>query len=318
MIVINGIHSLKNPLRGSVVTVGVFDGVHIGHRKVISHVVSRAKELGLKSVLVTFDPHPVKVLTPQIKVPSIMSLQHRIDVIKGMGIDILIVLRFTKSMARISPEKFVETILMGKLGMREMYVGENFFFGRGALAGPETLQKLSDKLGFKAHAFKPVMKNSKVVSSSLIRNLIINGDIKEAANLLGRHVSILGTVVHGAAMGRLLGFRTANLNPHHEAIPPTAVYAMKARLDRKIYDGVLNIGTRPTFHRYSHELEPTVEAHIFGFNKDIYGKDMEVIFISKMRDQFKFSDKAGLMGQIARDVAMAKRILKRSKKIFTK
>lgn len=310
MKVLFGIKSLKENIKGSIVTIGVFDGVHIGHRKVISHVVSRAKELGLKSVLVTFDPHPVKVLTPHIKVPSIMSLEHRIDVIKGMGIDIVLVLRFTKSIARISPEKFVSRILKEKLGMREIYIGENFFFGKGALAGPETLQKLSEKLGFKAHAFKPVKKNGKVVSSSLIRGLIIKGDIRGAASLLGRHVSILGTVVHGAKRGRLLGFRTANLNPHHEAIPPTAVYAMRARLDKKTYDGVLNIGTRPTFHRYSHELESTIEAHLFGFNKDIYGKDMEVIFIKKMRDQFKFNDRTGLMGQIAKDVANARTALR--------
>lgn len=161
-----------------------------------------------------------------------------------------------------------------------------------------------------AHAFKSVKKNGKVVSSSLIRGLIIKGDIKGAASLLGRRVSILGTVVHGAKRGRLLGFRTANLNPHHEAIPPTAVYAMKAKLNKKIYGGVLNIGTRPTFHRYSHELEPTIEAHLFGFNKDIYGKDMEVVFIKKMRGQFKFSHRAGLMGQIAKDVVNARKILK--------
>lgn len=309
MRIIRGIHSLKHPLRGSVVTVGVFDGVHIGHRKVIKEVVARAKALSLKSVVVTFDPHPVKVLTRHVKVPSLISLQHRLELFEEMGVDIACVLAFTKALAGISPERFVQDILVGKLGAKEIYVGGNFFFGRGAKAGAGTLLRLSKRSGFKARAIEPLKMSGKVVSSSLIRDLITRGETSKASKLLGRPVSILGTVVHGAKIGRILGFPTANINPHHEAIPPGGVYAVKARLGPKLLSGILNIGTRPTFHIYSHELEPTIEVHLFGFNKNIYGRDMEVVFVKKIRGERKFRSKTELVEQIKRDVRRVKGIV---------
>jgi riboflavin kinase/FMN adenylyltransferase len=306
MKIIHGLKALDIPAKGSVVTVGVFDGVHVGHKKIISHAVARARALGLKSVAVTFDPHPLKVLYPKVKIPSLISLEHRIRTIRALGIDYVALLAFTRAMSRISPEKFVKDILIGKLGMKEIYVGDNFFFGRGARAGTRMLEKLSSETDFKAVALKHVKINGRIVSSSLIRQLIVKGDLKQASRMLGRPVSILGTVVHGAKRGRLLGFPTANINPHHEAIPPSAVYAVTVKLNRKIYKAVLNIGIRPTFHRWSHELEPTVEVHLLGFNEDIYGKDIEVIFIKKMRDQFKFKTKEALMAQIHKDVKRAR------------
>jgi len=316
--IIMGLKGIRKPLKGSVVTIGVFDGIHVGHEKIIRRTVRQARRLHLKSVLLTFDPHPFKILDRTEKVPSLISLKHRISLIGSLGVDYTVVLKFTEQLSRLSSVSFVKNILLGKLGMKEICVGENFYFGSGAKAGIPELKEMGERLSFKVEAIRPVMSGSRVVSSSLIRRLIIKGDIRAASKFLGRPVSILGTVVSGDGRGRLLGFPTANIDPHHEAIPPGGVYAVLVRLDKDILKGVLNIGLRPTFFKYSPEPEPSIEVHILDFNRDIYDKDLEIMFICKLRDEAHFKDECGLMAQIKKDVKRSRAILRRvDKKAFT-
>lgn len=308
MKIIRGLKNLKDGINGgSILTIGIFDGVHIGHRKIIREVVRRAKVLKAKSVVLTFDPHPSKILDPKGKVPSLASLEHRIRLIDSLGVDYLIILAFTRSLAAISPERFVKNILMRKLALKEIFVGENFYFGKGARASIKTLSMLSEDLGFKVRIIKPVRTDGHIISSTLIRRLIVNGAFSKASKFLGRPVSILGTVVKGLRRGRILGYPTANINPHHEAIPPSGVYAVKVKFKDRFLKGVLNIGVRPTFYKNTEAVEPTIEVHIFDFDRKIYGDDLEIIFIKKLRDERKFKNRDNLVFQIRRDEEMARK-----------
>lgn len=304
MIIIKGINNLRYPLKGSVSTVGVFDGVHVGHRKILREVAASAKKRGLKSVVMTFYPHPVKILNPGSKIPSLISLDHRIKLIEDCGIDILIIVKFTLFFAAVSAESFARSVLLKKLGTRYFYVGKNFYFGRKGKAGEKELIAIAKRLGFGVRVLSPVKISGNVVSSSIIRRLIIDGDLKNAARLLGRPVSILGTVVRGARIARVLGYPTANINPHHEVVPKVGVYAVKVKVGRQFYKGVLNIGFRPTFFS-SRDKEPEIEVHIFGFHKRIYGRDIEIFFVKKLRVERRFSNTKKLVEQIKKDALMA-------------
>jgi len=304
-----GLNNIKNSMPPSIVTVGVFDGVHIAHKKIIEMAVLRAKRLGIKSAVLTFDPHPARMTGSGELVPTLISLEHRIRLIKSLGVDLVVVARFTKPFSRITPEHFADSVLAGKMSAREVYVGENFYFGKGAGAGARALKKMSCAYGFSVKVVKSVRVRGHVVSSSLIRRSISSGDLKLASELLGRPVSVLGTVVAGARLARQLGYPTANLNPHHEVVPPGGVYAVKAVLAGKAYGGVLNIGLRPTFYN-AHDREIAIEVHIFGFRKRIYGKIIEVYFIKKIRDEVRFKSTDGLVAQIVRDASAARSILK--------
>ena len=293
-----------------VATIGIFDGVHIGHQEIIKAVVRRAKKLSLKSVAITFDPHPLKVLEPKNAPPLLISLKHRLRLIKELGIDSCVVINFTKSFSLLDPETFVKNVLLDKLRVKELYVGENFCLGKARSGDVSFLKEMGKKYGFAVHSVSFIKKNGIIVSSTQIRNLIIKGGLDTASRLLKRSVSVLGTVVKGAALGRELGYPTANINPHHEAIPPAGVYVIKIKLLNKQYSGILNIGKRPTFTtRNAQESEPTIEAHIFDFKGRIYGKDIEVYFVKKIRDESRFSSKEKLISQIRRDEIKARKIL---------
>lgn len=305
MKVIKGLRQVKTPVGGSVVTIGVFDGVHIGHRRIIEMVVKRAKRLGIKSVVLTFDPHPIDILRPKSRIPSLISLGHRIRLIESLGADILIVVKFSKTFAKLSAGKFAKDILVSRLGAREVYVSEGFYFGKGAGADKEKLKDMGRALGFKVNIVAPVKADGHTVSSSLIRRAIAKGDLALGAKLLGRPVSILGTVVRGARLARELGYPTANVNPHHEVIPPSGVYAVRVSYRGISFKGVLNIGTRPTFFG-PRDREPSIEAHIFDFHKHIYGEDLEILFIKKLREEVKFKDRADLVRRIRKDAKQAR------------
>jgi riboflavin kinase/FMN adenylyltransferase len=311
MKVSRGLNSLRAGKNSSIVTIGVFDGVHVGHSVVIRKTVARAKALGLKSMVITFDPNPAKVLSKPAKTPSLISLEHRIRLIGEMAPDHVAVLRFTKKLASLSPEAFVSNVLLAHAGAAEVYVGDNFYFGNAAEAGTEELQKLGARLGFKVTVVNAIKIGTNRISSSRIRKLIAGGRLQEAEKFLGRPVSVLGTVVSGANLARELGYPTANLNPHHEVIPPSGVYAVMVRYGGKLFKGVLNIGTRPTFYA-PRDREPAIEVHIFGFGKRIYGHDLEVFFIRKIRDEKKFSGKESLVRQIKKDKKSALSILRKA------
>lgn len=308
MTVIRGFKNLKVNIKGSVIAIGVFDGVHLGHKEVITKVVGRAKLLNLKSVVITFDPHPLKALHPGSNIPSLISLKHRIRLIEKLGADILIIVKFTPSLSKLTPEEFVKRILVDKALIKEIFVSKNFYFGRGARGGVDTLKAFAEKFGFRVNVIKPLKIGGIVVSSTRIRKLISRGDIIKASRFLGRPVSVLGTVVRGLALARVLGYPTANVNPHHEVMPPEGVYAVMVRFGKSLLKGVLNIGTKPTFYG-SRDREPTIETHIFDFNKRIYGKDIEILFVKKIRDELRFKNPEDLTRQIRRDKESAKAIL---------
>jgi riboflavin kinase/FMN adenylyltransferase len=299
---------LNMDTNSSIVTIGVFDGVHAGHRKVIKAAVSRASRLGLISIVVTFDPHPAKVLAPGRNLPMLMSLKHRMRLIKALGVDRIVVLPFTQAFARIRAEDFIRKVIANRLSAREVYVGEDFRFAKGGSTGLRGLVRIAAAHGILVRAVKHVKAAGRVVSSSLIRRLINSGDLGTASRLLGRNVSVLGTVVPGARLARELGYPTANINPHHEAIPPSGVYAIKAYYCGRTFNGILNIGVRPTFYA-PNDREPAIEAHLFDFSKKIYGKDLEISFIRKIRREIAFKDKDKLVSRIRLDEKIARRIL---------
>ena len=297
-------------MKKTVAAIGIFDGVHLGHRRIISAAVRAAKESGGRSIVITFDPHPLKVLRPHKPIPSIMSTVHRVRLIRELGADSCSVIRFTKKFSNLKPREFVKKMLVDKFRVSDLFVGSNFVFGKGNAGDTALLKNLGREYGFKVTVVPMVKVGGKIVSSTTIRNLIIRGNLSEASHMLGRPVTVFGTVVSGAGRGKLLGYPTANINPHHEAIPPSGVYAVRVRLGNKKFGGALFIGHRPTFG----EREPVIEAHIFDFRSVIYGEDIEVAFIKRLRGVRKFNSHEKLVEQIKKDDALARLILSREKR----
>lgn len=275
----------------TVVTIGIFDGVHKGHQLILKKVLKEAGKSHLKSVVVTFNPHPVKVLNPGAEIPFLISFEHRIKLIKSMRIDDCVAIKFTKAFSKISPEDFIKNILIDKLNLKVLVTGENFLFGSKKKGDKKTLERLSKIYGFRFYSVPPLKIDGGYISSTRIRKAIEKGDLKLASKMLGRPVTILGTVVKGKRLGRKIGFPTANINPHHESIPPSGVYSVDVALDKKLYRGILNIS--------AHKI---IESHIFKFNKHIYGRDIEVIFRQKIRDEKKFKSLEALKRQISLDI----------------
>lgn len=294
MKVIYGINKIEK-FRVPVVALGVFDGVHRGHKNILQAAVRKARFIKGTSVVLTFWPHPQKQ-------ESLYSLEHRLRLIAAIGIEVCVVINFNKSFAKTSAVDFVKNILGKSIGASFVFVGENFRFGKNAEGGLEVLSKLSKKYGFKLRAFKVLKIKNKPISSTYIRALIKEGDLELAQRLLTRPVSVLGTVVSGASIGRKLGYPTANIDPHHEVIPPSGVYAVKVFLGKKELSGICNIGYKPTFKTNSPTPKIHIELHIFDFSKNIYGKYIEIQFIDKIRDEAKFSSPAALVEQIKKDI----------------
>lgn len=277
---------------------GVFDGVHRAHRHILREAVLEAKRVRGTAMAVTFWPHPQKK-------ESLYSLEHRLNLVKELGITVAVVIKFTKSFSRLSDKEFVKNILIKKIGVYELYVGSNFKFGRGASGDVKLLRNLSRLYNFRVKAFEVMKKNHRPVSSTYIRQLIVRGDLLSASALLERPVTAMGTVVQGDCLGRKLGFPTANINPHHEILPPSGIYAVRIKLDKRIYGGACYIGRKPTFKRSG---DKSVEAYIFDFHKNIYGKIIEIQFIRKIREDRKFNSSQSLIGQIKKDISLARKL----------
>lgn len=295
------IYSLSK-IQNAIATIGIFDSVHRGHQKILKKLVKEARHSGAKSLVITFHPHPRKVLRPDAKIPFITSLEHRLRLIESLGVDSSLVIRFTRSLSRMSARDFINKILVRRLGVKAIVVGVNFLFGNRDKGNFILLKKLSRLYGFKLFGVKPIRIKGTIVSSTKIRRAIEKGNLKDAALMLGRPVTVLGTVVKGRRIGRRLGFPTANIDPHHEAIPPSGVYAVDVKLKNKSYKAVLNIGTRPTFGKGS---ESTIELYILNFKQDIYNKDVEIIFKRKIRDERRFASIEALREEIQRDIRRA-------------
>ncbi len=314
MKIITDLRQLNSPFRRPVAaTIGIFDGVHLGHQRCLKIVRERAKRIGGISVVVTFDPHPRRVLGLIGAPPLLVSLKHRLALIENAGIDVTCVLNFNEAFSRHDPESFVRNIIVGKLHAVYVIIGSGFRFGNDQSGDIKFLERIGKRYGFGVKAVPLVRAGGRPVSSTRIRDSIIHGRLKEAALLLGRPVSILGTVIKGAGIGRRLGYPTANINPHHEAIPPCGVYAVYAVLGGKKHKGILNIGFRPTFNRIKKRVlartqtgqpgdrVPSIEVHILGLNKSIYGREIEVQFMKRLRDEMRFKNKEKLISQIRID-----------------
>jgi len=288
--------------RKPVVALGVFDGVHLGHRLVLKAAVSKARVINGTAVAVTFYPHPQKE-------QSLYSLQHRLRLIAELGIDVCVVINFSPAFAKIKAEDFIRKILVEKLGARSIYVGKNFRFGRHAGGDCRLLEKFSGECNYVLKVFKVLKIDHRLISSSRIRKLIIKGKLATAQKLLSRPVTVLGTVIKGISLAGKLGFPTANINPHHEILPPSGVYAVRAVLGGRALGAVCNIGRKPTVLRGRNSAEKHIEVYIFNFSKNIYGKNLEVQFVKKIRDEKKLPTLEHLARLIAKDVKKAKNIL---------
>ncbi|RKY42662.1 MAG: hypothetical protein DRP85_01985 [Candidatus Makaraimicrobium thalassicum] len=317
MKVLYGYKDIRKKLRDPVVAIGIFDGIHIGHKRVIKKILN-LREPGRDRVVVTFDPHPQTVLRPERMPDRIMSLEHRLFIFEKMGLDAVVVISFTGFIAMMPPEEFVKRVLL-RMGTRKVYVGGNFYFGRGKTGDVRTFEKIGRDYGIDVRTVPPVKKGARVISSTWLRRLISSGDIEKAEKLLRRPVSVLGTVVSGDRRGEALGIPTANIDPHQEVIPPPGVYAVKVDIDGKLLDGVLNIGFKPTFYgrRLKKRKEPQIEVHIIGFKGDLYGRSLEIFFKRKLRREKRFKNEEMLKRQITKDVEQAKKILA-SKKVLHK
>jgi riboflavin kinase/FMN adenylyltransferase len=286
--------------------IGVFDGVHLGHQAVISTSAHHAKEASGTPVVVTFDPHPVKVLRPDDAPHLLTATQHKIALIRDLGVAHLLVLHFDRQFAATPPEEFVRQLVTNSRPLREICVGHEWSFGKGRAGNLALLKQLGTTCGFDVVGVQAVTVNREVVSSTAIRRAVADGDLIKAAQMLGREYTILGTVKTGEKLGRKLGFPTANLSAHSEQFPRNGVYVAEARLAGALYRGVANLGYRPTVS--AGKPERLLELHLFDLNKDIYGEEVEVRFLRYLRPEQKFENVEALTAQIARDVAQAQEL----------
>lgn len=292
--------------KGSCVTIGNFDGVHIGHQRLIARVRDLAAGFGLPSVVITFEPHPLRFFTGKKTPPFITLYEQRSELIRALGIDHLLCLEFNQELASMSPEDFVRRILVEGLHVRELVIGYDYAFGKGRGGNYSLLTRLGQQWGFGVEQLEPVMVDQAIVSSTRIRDLVEAGDVWAAKPLLGRFYRVSGTVVHGQNRGgRLLGFPTANMHLVDELFPKTGVYCCWAELDGELHQAVANIGYNPTF---GNDVL-SVEVHIMDLNEDLYGRALKVHFVQRLRGERKFSGLDELKAQIGKDITLARTIL---------
>ncbi|MEA3211748.1 MAG: riboflavin kinase / adenylyltransferase [Chthoniobacter sp.] len=284
--------------------IGVFDGVHLGHRAVLDRALADARQAGGTAVAVTFDPHPARLLRPEQAPRLLTSTQHKIRLIRALGIPNLLVNRFDRAFAATPPEEFIRSLAAAARPLREICVGFEWSFGKDRGGNLALLDRMGRELGFQEVGVPAVEIDGRVVSSTLIRSAVEAGDLATAARFLGREYTILGTVTKGAQLGRTLGFPTANLSAHNEQFPPNGVYAVEVARRAQTLRGVANIGVRPTLAKASGER--VFEVHLFDFSEDLYGEDLEVTFRGFLRPEQKFASLDALRAQIAHDAQRAR------------
>ncbi len=325
---IKRLEEIKEPLKKAVLTIGNFDGVHLGHQKIIKEVVSEAKKIKGQSVVMTFDPHPVRFFHPDKEFHLLTLCDEKAKIIEKLGVDILLCVRFNNELASLEPEEFIKAILVDKIGAKAVIIGRDYRFGKARKGDIKLLRKESKRYGFTVKVVNPVKIKGETISSTKIRNLILKGDVKKASAFLGRPYSIEGIVVKGTGRGAsILGFPTANILSGAELIPQDGVYAVKVRIEEfskeraearspkrrgfsevteeSLFDGVMNIGKNPTFGN----KERTLEVHILDFNGDIMHKTIKVYFIERLRKEKRFPSPEALRKAIKKDIEEAKEIL---------
>jgi riboflavin kinase/FMN adenylyltransferase len=287
------------------VALGNFDGVHLGHQRILGEAVTRAHPNNRDAVVYTFDPHPRVVLNKAPEIPRITTFSEKAELFEHLGIDILVLAEFTLEFAAQTPEEFVNNILVEELGTADVFVGENYRFGRERAGTSETLKQMAAKAGFRVHVVPSVRASGEWVSSSRIREHLLRGEIPEANRLLGREFTIQGKVIHGHQRGKLLGFPTANLKPEPKLHPPEGVYAAYCRVGTELYPAVMNIGRNPTFkdHRMSYEV------HIIDFDQNLYGEILKVYLVERLRGEMTFSSPEELKAHIRKDIDRSRGLL---------
>ena len=303
---------IKKPDADSYVTIGNFDGVHLGHQMLFSEVVNKAYNKKGTSIVVTFDPHPLQIVRPEIGIKLISSYEQKVELISHAGIDVLVVIPFTKEFATTSAESFVDDILIRAIGVKELVVGYDYAFGKGRQGNIEFLKEQGQIKGFPVTVVEPYYVDEMLVSSTKVRELVNEGRMLDVKKLLGRSYQIRGTVQQGKKRGGpVVGFPTANLHISEEDLcPKHGVYVTQVVYDGKCYGGVLNIGYNPTFG----ENRLSAETHIFDFNQEIYGKEIKINLLKHLRGEQKFSGPAELADQIKEDIRQAKKILTEAQK----
>jgi riboflavin kinase/FMN adenylyltransferase len=291
-----------------VLALGNFDGLHRGHTKIIERVCRVTAERSATSLVLTFDPHPPRIVRPDKAPPLLMTLDQKLEGLEKAGIQGVAIVSFTLEMSRWEPETFVKAVLVDWLRVGEVWVGADFLFGRDRTGNFSLLRALGGHYGFRVEKIDPVRYKDFVVSSTRVRRLVSEGRVDEAGALLGRHMFIDGTVVRGAGRGRELGIPTANLETDNELLPPHGVYATAVTIEGVVYPGVTNIGVRPTF---SDATRTTIEVHVLEFDRDLYGKRVRLGFVQRLRDERQFPDVDALKAQIEADVRRARRLFDR-------
>jgi riboflavin kinase/FMN adenylyltransferase len=297
------------PFKNGVITIGNFDGVHIGHQALFYEVIERANAIDGTSIAMTFEPHPLRVLKKNHTPPLITLLEQKVELIERSGVDVLICVPFTLEFAAITAVSFVEDLLVRKIGVKAIVMGEDYAFGRNREGDIALLNTLAPRLGFEVivtSLIRSVQGVAARISSTAIRELVKAGEMQQACKMLGRHFQLRGIVVTGRDRGgKLLGFPTANLKIEEELCPKTGIYAVTVETRRGVHLGVANIGYSPTFD----DRQFTVEVHILDFNEAIYGEKIRVNFVKRLRGEIKFAGIEALKQQIGKDVESARRIL---------
>lgn len=306
MVVFKGIESISKDFRGSFVTIGNFDGVHLSHQFICSKLAREAREAGTKSLVITFDPHPKMILHPDIHpFYLITTIEEKLKLLEKCGVDGTLVIPFSTEYSKISAEQFVFGFLGQKLAVKKVIIGHDYTFGHGKKGNRDYLISSGAKLGFTVDVVDAIKVGNDIISSTLIRNLILRGEVHSIFKFMGRWYNVFGTVVSGKGRGAGLGFPTANVEPEKDLIPPPGIYAAFTELDSKLYMAALSIGAKPTFSDYTFTIEP----YLLDFKGDIRGKKINILFVEKLRDIVKFDGPEPLKQQIAEDVEKARAIL---------
>ncbi len=307
MKIFEGASQIQEKFKNPVVTIGNFDGVHLGHQALFKKVIDKARAIDGVSVVYTFDPHPLKVLDPDRFFPLITTRAEKERVIEWSGIDVLVREKFTKDFAQLSTDEFVSEVLCDRIGALEIFIGTDYRFGKGRKGTTDLLRKLGDRCGLLINILENIEVEGVQVRSTMIRSFILEGKVRDAAHFLGRPYTLKGKVVRGMALGRKLGVPTANLEPEKDLYPRNGIFAVRVLMENHYAQGVLNIGTNPTFPGKGFSLE----VHLLDFDQDIYDTDIELIFIEKLRDEKKFETSELLVEQIRKDIEDTRKIFKK-------
>jgi riboflavin kinase / FMN adenylyltransferase len=306
MIVFRNSEDITEDFQGSFVTIGNFDGLHLSHQFICRKLATEAKNAKQRSLVITFEPHPKMILHPNIRpFYLITTLDEKLKLLENCGIDGTLVIPFSREYSKISAQQFVFEFLGQKLGVKKIIVGHDYRFGQGKQGNSDYLISSGAQLGFTVEVIDAFKVDSDIVSSTLIRNLILEGEVGAVTKFLGRWYNVAGVVTTGKGRGNGLGFPTANLEPEKELLPPPGIYAAFAELEGKCYMTALNIGAKPTFADYT----STFEAYLLDFSGDVRGKRINILFVEKLRDIIKFDSPEMLKKQIAADVERARTIL---------